>query len=217
MCVAGGDQGGVSKTLMSSKILELLNFHLWIKSTSFNVWVKYFVWNFKGNLWNSTQNILPIHWKIWFLYNIEILRAFRFKSSYTFLKRTNAPTHPDPLTQHTPGYQPCLTTPSFRLNQLIINLSPMRFCGTNLRTGIHRNCPKYQFVKWNWKVHLWNYFYVSRGITNFVTSVSSLGPFYKHGLTLISAWISYHATNKVWDEITFPSSNFKSCTVEVWG
>ena len=65
---------------------ELLNFQLWIKFTSFNVWVRYFVWNFKGNLWNSTHNILPIHWKIWFLYNIEILRALRFKSSYAFLK-----------------------------------------------------------------------------------------------------------------------------------
>ena len=60
---------------------------MWIKSTSFNVWVRYFVWNFKGTFWNSTQNILPIHWKIWFLYNIEILRALRFKSSYAFLKR----------------------------------------------------------------------------------------------------------------------------------
>ena len=49
--------------------------------------MRYFVWNFKGTLWNSTQNILPIHWKIWFLYNIEILRALRFKSSYAFLKR----------------------------------------------------------------------------------------------------------------------------------
>ena len=49
------------------------------------------MWNFKGTLWNSTQNILPIHWKIWFLYNIEILRALRFKSSYAFLKRP-----PDP-------------------------------------------------------------------------------------------------------------------------
>ena len=48
---------------------------MWIKSTSFNVWARYFVWNFKGTLWNSTQNILPIHWKIWFLYDIEILRA----------------------------------------------------------------------------------------------------------------------------------------------
>ena len=25
------------------------------------VWVWYFMWNFKGSLWNSTQNILPIH------------------------------------------------------------------------------------------------------------------------------------------------------------
>ena len=60
---------------------------MWIKSTSFNVWVTYFVWNFKGTLWNSTQNILPIHWTIWFLCNFEILRALRFKSSYVFLKR----------------------------------------------------------------------------------------------------------------------------------
>ena len=35
-----------------------------------------------------TQNILPLHWKIWFLYNIEILRALRFKSSYAFLAAT---------------------------------------------------------------------------------------------------------------------------------
>ena len=45
------------------------------------------MWNFKGTLWNSTQNILPIHWKMWLLNNIEILRALRFKSSYAFLKR----------------------------------------------------------------------------------------------------------------------------------
>ena len=52
-----------------------------------NVWVRYSVWNFKGTLWNSIQNILPIHWKIWVLPNIEILRALRFRSSYMFLKR----------------------------------------------------------------------------------------------------------------------------------
>ena len=46
------------------------------------------MWNFKGYLWNSIQNILPIHWKVWFLYKIEILRALiRLKSSYAFLKR----------------------------------------------------------------------------------------------------------------------------------
>ena len=39
-------------------------------------WVRYFVWNFKGYLWNSTQNILPIHWKIQFLYIY-----WKFKSS----------------------------------------------------------------------------------------------------------------------------------------
>ena len=87
--------------------------HLWApkfspgkKSTSFSVWVRYFVWNFKGILWNSTQNILPIdtfeipykishpyierydfHPKIWFSSNTEILKALRFKSSYAFLKR----------------------------------------------------------------------------------------------------------------------------------
>ena len=57
------------------------------------------MWNFKGTLWNSTQNILPIHWKIWFLYNTDILRALRFKSSYAFL---NAP----PFIQHS-QYQCC--------------------------------------------------------------------------------------------------------------
>ena len=46
---------------------------------------KIFCVDFKGTIWNSTQNILPIHWKIWFLY-IEIVRALRFKSSYVFLK-----------------------------------------------------------------------------------------------------------------------------------
>ena len=41
----------------------------------------------------STQNILPIHWKMWFLCNIEILRALRFKSSHAFL---NPPPPPPP-------------------------------------------------------------------------------------------------------------------------
>ena len=73
--------------------LRALKFHLWIKSTSFNVWARYFVWNFKGTLWNSTQNILPIHWKIRFLYKIGILRALRFKSLYAFLKRPPGPVY----------------------------------------------------------------------------------------------------------------------------
>ena len=57
-----------------------------MKSRSFNVCVRYFVSNFKGALRNSTQNILPIHWKMWILYNIEILRALGFESSSAFLE-----------------------------------------------------------------------------------------------------------------------------------
>ena len=52
------------------------------------------------------------------------------------------------------------------------------------------------------------------------------GPFYWHGLTLVPAWISTwltlvpawisnHMPNKVWNEITYPFSNFNSLTVEV--
>ena len=72
--------GAFQKTPLSSRIEKLL------KYMSFNVWARYFVWNFKGYLWNSTQNILPIHWKIQFVHNVEILRACRFKSSYMLLK-----------------------------------------------------------------------------------------------------------------------------------
>ena len=32
---------------------------------------RFFVWNFKGTLWNSIQSILSTHWKIWFLCYIE--------------------------------------------------------------------------------------------------------------------------------------------------
>ena len=55
------------------------------KSISFNVWVRYFVWNFKWYLCNSTQNILPIHWEMWILLTCENLRALRFKNSQVFL------------------------------------------------------------------------------------------------------------------------------------
>ena len=46
-----------------------------IKTLSFNVWVRYFVWNFKGDLWNSTQNILPIHWNMYISWIDKIVRA----------------------------------------------------------------------------------------------------------------------------------------------
>ena len=70
--------------------------------------VRYFVWNFKGYLWNSTQNILPIHWKMWISFTYENLRALWFKSSLVFLKRPPGRldqwiiwTNDDPVHRHT--------------------------------------------------------------------------------------------------------------------
>ena len=39
-------------------------------------------------------------------------------------------------------------------------------------------------------------------------------PFYWHGFTWITAWISNYMPSKVWDEITYPSANFSSATTE---
>ena len=78
--------GGHFKNTYELLNVRALKFPCCIKIISFNVWVRYFVWNFKGHLWNSTQNILPIHWKMWILFTNENLRALRFKSSYVFLK-----------------------------------------------------------------------------------------------------------------------------------
>ena len=43
-----------------------------------------------------------------------------------------------------------------------------------------------------------------------------IGPFYKHGLTLIQAWMSNHTHSEMWGEITYPFPNFNVSTVEVW-
>ena len=50
------------------------------------------MWNFKAYIWNSTQNILPIHWKMQFIYSVEIFRVLRFKSSLAF--RNDPSPHP---------------------------------------------------------------------------------------------------------------------------
>ena len=41
---------------------------------------------------------------------------------------------------------------------------------------------------------------------------------YKHGLTLIPAWINNYTYYKVWDEISYPFPNFNgyTVTIEVW-
>ena len=64
---------------------------------SFNVRVWYFEWNFKGYIWNSTQNIIPIHWKMWILFTCENLRALRFKSSQMFLQHPPGSKYITPL------------------------------------------------------------------------------------------------------------------------
>ena len=67
--------------------LRALRISMLFKIISFNVRVGYYVWKFKVSLWNSTPNILPVHWKLWILFTYKSLRALRFKSS-VFLKRT---------------------------------------------------------------------------------------------------------------------------------
>ena len=59
--------------------LRALKISMLYKIASFNVWVRYLVWNFKGILWNSAENILPIHWKMCILLAGENLRALSFK------------------------------------------------------------------------------------------------------------------------------------------
>ena len=45
-------------------IWELTNFQHCTKIAFFIVWIIYLMWNFKGTLWNSTQSILLVHWKV---------------------------------------------------------------------------------------------------------------------------------------------------------
>ena len=59
------------------------NTYEWIKFKSFNIWVRYFVWNFKGTLWNSTQNILLVHWYPLKFHTKYLTRRLKF---YTTLK-----------------------------------------------------------------------------------------------------------------------------------
>ena len=47
-------------------------------------------------------------------------------------------------------------------------------------------------------------------------TLADWAPFYLHGLTLISAWMSNHTHYNVWDAITYPFLNFNGATVEVY-
>ena len=78
---------------MSAYIQELLLIHRHTKIVSFNIWARYFMWNFKGTLWNSIQNIVPIHWKMCILLRYENLRTLTFKAQH---KHTHTHTHTPP-------------------------------------------------------------------------------------------------------------------------
>ena len=53
-----------------------------LQCTSSKVWTIYFIWGFQY-LFHSAQNILPIRWKRWLLYNVDILWA-SVHLKYTF-------------------------------------------------------------------------------------------------------------------------------------
>ena len=43
-----------------------------------------FVLNFKGTIWNSFENILSVHWKMQFWYNVAILKALDLRARKRF-------------------------------------------------------------------------------------------------------------------------------------
>ena len=65
--------GGVSNNSYELLNLRALKIATFYKNCVFQCMGKISVWNFKGTIWNSTQNILTIHWKMW-----------KFKSSSVF-------------------------------------------------------------------------------------------------------------------------------------
>ena len=84
-------------------------------------------WNFKGTLWNSTQNILPIHCKIWLLYNIDILRAHK---CFWNCPQCFNPLWPSDTIWHQRSWSTlvelmtyCLTAPSHYLHQCWLTIS----------------------------------------------------------------------------------------------
>ena len=108
----------------------------------------------------------------------------------------------------------CATSSDLRVNYaifelgMIANISIRRTEVTKFRNLMWRT---YHLMNW------WNGFmdgdqyYACRSTTD-VTRII----FYKHRLTLITAWKLNRMFSKVWDEITYPFSNFDGGTVDVW-
>ena len=86
-----GVLGPVSLRLMTSQFKDIVTHRQKmkiVKCTFCGVWVQNFVWNFKGALWNFTQNFEPIHRKICILRGVrnlttyDILELWNLKSSW---------------------------------------------------------------------------------------------------------------------------------------
>ena len=82
-------QGPVSLRLMTSQFKDIVTHtqkSKTVKCKFCGVWVQNFVWNFKGALWNFTQNFEPIHRKICILQGsknfttYDILKLWHLKS-----------------------------------------------------------------------------------------------------------------------------------------
>ena len=89
----GGGLGPVSQRLMTSQFQDIIT-HTQkmktVKCTFCCVWVQNFVWNFKGVLWNFTQNFEPIHRKICILRDVKKLTTYdilRVMTSYVLVRR----------------------------------------------------------------------------------------------------------------------------------
>ena len=74
-------QGPVSLRLLTSQFKDIVTHMQKLKTVKcifcvFGVWVQNFVWNFKGALWNFTQNFEPIYRKIWILQGVKNLMTY---------------------------------------------------------------------------------------------------------------------------------------------
>ena len=137
MCLTASATFSLERTRGQFKnFYELLNLHFSTNYTSFNVWARYFAWNFKGYLWNSTQNSLPIHWKIWILHDVVNIRAPRFTSSYPFSKCSQmSQTDACGICSHVIKYKPITVLHLYSLSK-ILNW----FCGPYLKYSFIHPC-----------------------------------------------------------------------------
>ena len=81
----------------------------------------------------------------------------------------------------------------------------MTYCQLDIENKLHQN--------FNHNTNLSNFFL--NIMINKMSAILSLGPFYKHGLTLIRVWISNCVHYKVWDEIPYQFPNCDACK-KVW-